>query len=159
MCIRDSYYVVKNLQEAYQAISLLSNTQKGKANFFLLDAFNNYQEPMSMLPNTEKAVAFIETDAPYQKLVDYLLQNVVITESEEVLKNIPNSEWTVLSKSGRFVQRKFSISGGSVGLFEGKKIGRKKNLEVLEGVIKKLCLLYTSPSPRDRTRSRMPSSA
>ena len=23
----------------------------------------------------------------------------------------------------------------------------------------KLCLLYTSPSPRDRTRSRMPSSA
>ena len=23
----------------------------------------------------------------------------------------------------------------------------------------KICLLYTSPSPRDRTRSRMPSSA
>ena len=28
-------------------------------------------------------------------------------------------------------------------------------LKALEGV----CLLYTSPSPRDRTRSRMPSSA
>ena len=26
-------------------------------------------------------------------------------------------------------------------------------------VISKICLLYTSPSPRDRTRSRMPSSA
>ena len=26
-------------------------------------------------------------------------------------------------------------------------------------VTKKICLLYTSPSPRDRTRSRMPSSA
>ena len=26
-------------------------------------------------------------------------------------------------------------------------------------IIKKFCLLYTSPSPRDRTRSRMPSSA
>ena len=25
--------------------------------------------------------------------------------------------------------------------------------------LKKYCLLYTSPSPRDRTRSRMPSSA
>ena len=24
---------------------------------------------------------------------------------------------------------------------------------------RKICLLYTSPSPRDRTRSRMPSSA
>ena len=30
----------------------------------------------------------------------------------------------------------------------------------LEGGRKfKICLLYTSPSPRDRTRSRMPSSA
>eukprot|EP00657_Telonema_sp_P-1_P002283 TRINITY_DN15366_c0_g1_i1.p2 TRINITY_DN15366_c0_g1~~TRINITY_DN15366_c0_g1_i1.p2 ORF type:complete len:105 (+),score=41.17 TRINITY_DN15366_c0_g1_i1:534-848(+) len=27
------------------------------------------------------------------------------------------------------------------------------------GVHTKICLLYTSPSPRDRTRSRMPSSA
>ena len=26
-------------------------------------------------------------------------------------------------------------------------------------ISKKVCLLYTSPSPRDRTRSRMPSSA
>ena len=27
------------------------------------------------------------------------------------------------------------------------------------GLVVKTCLLYTSPSPRDRTRSRMPSSA
>ena len=26
-------------------------------------------------------------------------------------------------------------------------------------VLEEICLLYTSPSPRDRTRSRMPSSA
>jgi len=30
---------------------------------------------------------------------------------------------------------------------------------VCESVAYKACLLYTSPSPRDRTRSRMPSSA
>ena len=30
----------------------------------------------------------------------------------------------------------------------------EENLDLLES-----CLLYTSPSPRDRTRSRMPSSA
>ena len=28
-----------------------------------------------------------------------------------------------------------------------------------DGILKEDCLLYTSPSPRDRTRSRMPSSA
>ena len=35
---------------------------------------------------------------------------------------------------------------------------RQVNLAAL-GELLKICLLYTSPSPRDRTRSRMPSSA
>ena len=44
------------------------------------------------------------------------------------------------------------ITGGA------KRIGKEisKNL-AYDGW--KVCLLYTSPSPRDRTRSRMPSSA
>ena len=29
----------------------------------------------------------------------------------------------------------------------------------IDGIKTSICLLYTSPSPRDRTRSRMPSSA
>ena len=32
-------------------------------------------------------------------------------------------------------------------------------LMMLRDTANKVCLLYTSPSPRDRTRSRMPSSA
>ena len=31
--------------------------------------------------------------------------------------------------------------------------------EIVDNSIDEACLLYTSPSPRDRTRSRMPSSA
>ena len=38
------------------------------------------------------------------------------------------------------------------------KIGSMPNI-CLELVEDNICLLYTSPSPRDRTRSRMPSSA
>ena len=41
-------------------------------------------------------------------------------------------------------------------------IDLKKALEILDKDhfgLEKVCLLYTSPSPRDRTRSRMPSSA
>ena len=34
-----------------------------------------------------------------------------------------------------------------------------KIMKTLTGITKHTCLLYTSPSPRDRTRSRMPSSA
>ena len=36
------------------------------------------------------------------------------------------------------------------------KLGAKESQAAIQGY---LCLLYTSPSPRDRTRSRMPSSA
>jgi chromosome segregation protein len=55
------------------------------------------------------------------------------------VKNIPSTdENTFITKSGKVTRRKYSISGGSVGLFEGKKIGRAKNLEKLEKEIKEL---------------------
>ena len=40
-----------------------------------------------------------------------------------------------------------------------KTIDELAKMTVPNGVKYKICLLYTSPSPRDRTRSRMPSSA
>ena len=38
-------------------------------------------------------------------------------------------------------------------------VGRDKSINALEQVMDKDCLLYTSPSPRDKRQSRMPSSA
>ena len=40
-----------------------------------------------------------------------------------------------------------------------KGVGNYLCLQKMNGAISDPCLLYTSPSPRDRTRSRMPSSA
>ena len=39
-----------------------------------------------------------------------------------------------------------------------QKLNEKNEVKAIEDLCK-VCLLYTSPSPRDRTRSRMPSSA
>ena len=39
------------------------------------------------------------------------------------------------------------------------KIPAVQDLQLGELALNTYCLLYTSPSPRDRTRSRMPSSA
>ena len=63
-----------------------------------------------------------------------------MTEKEvrELTQKVEDQNIVLLSKSGGFIKKKFSLSGGSVGLFEGKKIGRKKNLEVLEKVIGEL---------------------
>jgi len=133
-----NYYVVRSMEEAYRAIQLLSKTQKGKANFFLLDAFDGYLAPMALLPDTTRAIDLVETDPAYRNLCSYLLENVLLTDKEEIKGQLPEGDFVLLSRSGRFIQRRYSVSGGSIGLFEGKKIGRKKNLEFLDSAIKKL---------------------
>ena len=40
-----------------------------------------------------------------------------------------------------------------------RKVSFENGVLPLQSIIAHTCLLYTSPSPRDRTRSRMPSSA
>ena len=44
-------------------------------------------------------------------------------------------------------------------LFGGEKLTTNNRMEMMAVIEALRCLLYTSPSPRDRTRSRMPSSA
>ena len=132
-----NYYVVENLEAAYSAIRLLSNAQKGKANFFLLDAFQSVKHTTDGLINARPAIELVQLDVQYQKLFDYLLHNVLITDETDLGGfNFEKLEGVILSKSGSMSRRRFSIGGGSVGLFEGKKIGRKKNLEILESEIK-----------------------
>lgn len=125
-----NYYVVNDLEEGLQAIRLLDANQKGKANFFLLDSINNFKKVEEHQPaNTLKALDVIEVDDKYKNLAEYLLCNVYIAEDEAALQDTNGG--IVLEKNGKFVKGKYAISGGSVGLFEGKKIGRAKNLEKL----------------------------
>ncbi len=125
-----NYYVVNNLKEGLQAVHLLDDNKKGKANFFLLDKFQESATiPFHQPDNTLPALQVIEVDPRYQQLAAYLLGNVFIAESEEALTNSNGA--VVLEKNGKYVKGKYSLTGGSVGLFEGKKIGRVKNLEKL----------------------------
>ncbi|MBI5917035.1 MAG: chromosome segregation protein SMC [Bacteroidetes bacterium] len=131
-----NFYVVETMEDAQQAVQLLQSAQKGKANFFVLDAFKNFTPSITMLPAEMKpAFDLVQCDPAYRSLVNYLLENVVVLEKEEVAKRLPAENLALIAKSGRFIQRRFSLSGGSIGLFEGKKIGRKKNLEILDNAI------------------------
>ena len=52
------------------------------------------------------------------------------------------------------------LSVDSMAVYKGLDILTAKPTDVMQAQVKYYgCLLYTSPSPRDRTRSRMPSSA
>lgn len=125
-----NYYVVNDLQEGLQAVHLLDANKKGKANFFLLDKLNGQNEAAAHQPEgTIPAMQVIEVDAQYRQLAEHLLGQVFIAENEDALSNSNGA--IVLEKHGKYVKGKYSLTGGSVGVFEGKKIGRAKNLEKL----------------------------
>ncbi|MCF8284445.1 MAG: chromosome segregation protein SMC [Sphingobacteriales bacterium] len=135
-----NYYVVDTYQEAMAGIQLLGQSAKGKANFFVLESLKdtNPQSNDGLADGLIQAMDVINVDYKYQKLAKHLLGNVlVINQNEELwINKDSDSQKVYLAKSGKFNRTKVSLSGGSVGLFEGKRIGRVKNLEVLEQEIK-----------------------
>ncbi|MCH7410896.1 chromosome segregation protein SMC [Belliella sp. DSM 111904] len=133
-----NYYVVETQEQAIAAVNLLSDAARGKANFFVLADFDKFQSSQTKLfPNAIPATEIIEYDEKYAKLISFILDDVYLVKGE--FNDFPTDQQSIfISESGKFTKRKFSISGGSVGLFEGKRIGRAKNLEKLEKDIKEL---------------------
>ncbi len=132
-----SYYVVNDLREGLQAVRLLDENKKGKANFFLLDkidtnenlAWQGGHQPEGAIP----ALQVVDVEERYRKLAEHLLGNVFIADNESVLES--SNGFVVIEKNGKYVKGKYSLTGGSVGMIEGKKIGRVKNLEKLQDEI------------------------
>ncbi|MFY0628119.1 MAG: chromosome segregation protein SMC [Reichenbachiella sp.] len=133
-----NYYIVESEKEATKAINILSDAAKGKANFFILNRFEKFKSTKTeILENSRPATEVVEYDQKYKKLIGFILDNVYITEYESTDK-MDRRETVLITKNGKVIDRPFSITGGSVGLFEGKRIGRAKNLEKLAQAIKKL---------------------
>lgn len=133
-----NYYVVDSYNDAFKAVNLLSDASKGKANFFVLEAFKGFTPTTGQLiENAFPATEIMEFDDKYKLLISHILDNVYMLDSDEQpFPSISNAIF--ITKSGKYIKRTLSLSGGSVGLFEGKKIGRAKNLENLAQEIKKL---------------------
>ena len=134
-----NYYIVDTEAEAYQAINILSDAAKGKAHFFILDSFKTFKpsEPL-LYDHAFPATEIVEFESKYNKLISFALNNVYIVEGADITDLNGDDSTIFITKSGKYTKRKFSLSGGSVGLFDGKKIGRAKNLDKLKIEIKNL---------------------
>eukprot|EP01037_Dinobryon_pediforme_P010225 gene10225-10295_t len=144
-----NHYVVDTYGEAIKGINLLSSSAQGRAQFFVLDSYkqadlSNSESHGVSLPDSGvsgaiPALNVVEVDKHYQPLCDHLLRNVYLIDDQNEASINTNTlaEGVVLiGKSGKFNKSKYTMAGGSVGLFEGKRIGRAKNLENLLKVIK-----------------------
>ncbi len=133
-----NYYIVDTEAQAFEAINLLSDAAKGKAHFFILDSFQNFKPSSSrIIQDAIPSTQVVEFEPKYRKLVQYILDNVYISSNHHT--DLPEEDDAILiTQNGKVIRRQYSISGGSVGLFEGKRIGRAKNLEKLSTEIKQL---------------------
>lgn len=129
-----NHYLVPTYEDAQQAITLLQRSQKGKASFFILDELQPQKGSIQKIKGAVPADSLLEIELQYQPLVQKLLYKTYIVEDHETALELrkKHPECTFIEKSGSFISKGNNISGGSVGLFEGKKIGRRKNLEALE---------------------------
>jgi chromosome segregation protein len=135
-----NYFVVDNLKSASQAIQILGGAQKGKANFFLIDQLPDVQNNNEINADLLPAIQTVKTDEKYVPLLNYILKNTYIYKGgiDQINDLQLPKEVVLLSSNGSFHKTATTLSGGAVGLFEGKKIGRKKNLEKLEKQLSEL---------------------
>lgn len=135
-----NYYLVDSVDDAAKAIHLLEQHKKGKANFFILNQFNGHEVATKDMPGgLVSALDVINVDEQYKPLAQHLLGHVYIADNEEVVTgNATQNGDVIVAKTGKMVRGKYTLGGGSVGAFEGNKIGRAKNLERLTKEIAEL---------------------
>jgi chromosome segregation protein len=134
-----SYFVVNSPEDAVDGIRLLRESQKGKANFMVNQWSAGMEKTSTDIPYATAALEVVEMDPRYNALIRDLLHDVHFVEKENTARALsqkhPNSTFILID--GSIIYHKHTISGGSSDLFEGKRLGRKKNLEKLEKQIKK----------------------
>ncbi|MBW8051866.1 MAG: AAA family ATPase [Cytophagales bacterium] len=140
-----NYYVVEKPQQALQAVNLLSEAAKGRSHFFVLSYFENLPTPKTNIPNTIPAIDVVEYEPKFRKLISYILDNVYIVTGNQQDLPVEDTEKTgkhanaiLLTQNGKITKGKFSISGGSIGLFDGKRLDKANNLLKLQKEINTL---------------------
>ncbi|WP_338790177.1 chromosome segregation protein SMC [Bernardetia sp. MNP-M8] len=126
-----NFYVVQTEEEARNAISLLTENEKGKANFFVLDKLENVIPNLPPIDNAVAALAVIQFDESYKKLAYSLFHNVYFSEND----NSNNVEgFTIALKNGQFVARNggnWTGGKGKENANQNSQLGRKQRLEEL----------------------------
>ncbi len=129
-----NYFVLDSVTEARSSIDLLKRSQKGKSQFFILSSFDSDNTNVINLSQYgQAAINVVKCDDKYYPLLHHLLHNVVLVDDSMIYEDVlPNDNLIYISKSGSTNRTVNTLSGGSIGLFDGKRIGRKSELDSLK---------------------------
>ena len=158
MCIRDSYRDITSLvlEDARSMQKDLGKTDREKfAEYF--DSIRTIETQMERLEEMRSELAKVKFDEPteaYMPRGDYirLMGDLMVTALQAGLTNVA----TFMVGPERW-DTPYMFDG----LFDKPRSHHKMShnqTKMIDDLLR-VCLLYTSPSPRDATLSRMPSSA
>lgn len=137
-------YIVENEAFAYNALELLGKSSKGKASFFVLEYFEKEKEKTPLkIPGITPAFGVIEAEEKYRSLLSHLLDGFYIADDQVAMDKAIKSgklkgDFVLATPAGDLLRSNVQLSGGAVGLFEGKRVGRLKSLEKLDKEVKSL---------------------
>ncbi len=126
-----NFFVVETLEDALEAVALLKSENKGRANFIILSEIEEL-EPGATFSDGKLKAAFevVTAEKKYGSLLRYMLSNVYI--SAETEEDFSSEDYrTIILQDGTAIKKPLSLSGGSTGVFDGNRLGRKQNLEAL----------------------------
>ena len=136
-------YVVDTESDAVAAIELLNEAQQGRASFICGDRLiemDAMSESPRMIPDGWiSAINVMNVTQENEELVTALMRDVYIlpkNQNHEVFS--AGQHMTLVHEDGHLVSAGIKMTGGSIGLFDGKKIGRKQMLGSLAEQIKEL---------------------
>ena len=132
-------FVVPDYNDAFNAINLLSSSQKGKAGFFIMEAFKDKKNGSPEIDGAIPLTSLIQCHPQYQPLFNHLLQDAYLVHkvgasSFDSLKIYPGAHF--IAEDGSIIVSRGQAAGGSIGLVEGSLLGRKLRLENLEEEIR-----------------------
>jgi chromosome segregation protein len=136
-----NHFVIEDVEEGSKAVNLLSEASKGRANFFILQNIESAPQGIEAIEGCVHALEILDVEEKYRNLCAQLLRNVyIVTEQQDRTPWLQNDNKALvfISQNGKFCKTRHTLSGGSVGLFDGKRIGRAKHLETLTKEIETL---------------------
>ena len=94
-----NYYIVDTERQAFEAVNILSDSSKGKANFFVLDALDHYEavEPR-LFENAIPATEIVEYEPKYRRLISHILENVYIVKGGRVIFRLMTEPFLLLNR-------------------------------------------------------------
>ena len=131
-------FLVDSTVEAQRGMSALSAAQKGKALFLWANVERVHAPPPLPVEGFVHALAVVAIKAEHAGLISELLALVWFYDQDsmplpqvlEARKRLPAGA-VLVSQNGAFRVDKFGVLGGSVNLFEGRRLGRQQNLDAL----------------------------